>query len=200
VSEIAFDEIIIPLLAVGLAEMGDKTQLSILLLSSKTQEYFRLLLGVMLAFLLADGIAILLGSWVTSVIPVDLVKIVSGLVFILFGLLILKGDRDDGTAESNLSAKRAFASGFTMIFLSEWGDKTQIASALFATEYDPVMVFIGVMIALLLLSVMAIFLGKFLSSRIDRRAITKVGGVLFLLIGMSFMLSAAMSSAIVSLL
>lgn len=198
--EITFDEIIIPLLAVGLAEMGDKTQLSILLLSSKTQEYFRLLLGVMLAFLLADGIAILLGSWVTSVIPVHLVKIVSGLVFILFGLLILKGDRDDDTEESNLSAGRAFVSGFTMIFLSEWGDKTQIASALFAAEYDPKMVFIGVMIALLILSVMAIFLGKFLSSRIDRRAITKVGGVLFLLIGLSFLLSAAAPLAIVNLL
>ena len=68
--DIALDEIIIPLLAVGLAEMGDKTQLSILLLSSRTREYFRLLLGVMLAFLLADGFAILVGSWVTSVIPV----------------------------------------------------------------------------------------------------------------------------------
>jgi putative Ca2+/H+ antiporter (TMEM165/GDT1 family) len=189
VLKIALDEIVIPLIAVGLAEMGDKTQLSILLLSSRTKEYFRLLLGVMLAFLLADGIAILVGSWVTNVIPMHLVKIVSGLVFILFGILILKGDKDDDLAESNLSAKRAFASGFSMIFLSEWGDKTQIASALFATEYDPKMVFIGVMIALLLLSVMAIFLGKFISSRIDRRAITRAGGVLFILIGLSFLLS-----------
>jgi putative Ca2+/H+ antiporter (TMEM165/GDT1 family) len=57
------DEIIIPMLAVGLAEMGDKTQLSILLLSSRTKEYTRLLLGVMLAFLLADGFAILLNSF-----------------------------------------------------------------------------------------------------------------------------------------
>jgi hypothetical protein len=71
--------------------MGDKTQLSILLLSSRTREYFRLLLGVMLAFLLADGIAILVGSWVTNVIPVHLVKLASGLVFIFFGILILKG-------------------------------------------------------------------------------------------------------------
>ena len=188
------NEIIIPLLAVGLAEMGDKTQLSILLLSSRTREYFRLLLGVMLAFLLADGFAILVGSWVTSVIPVHLVKLVSGAVFILFGILILKGDQDE-EVESNLSAKRAFVSGFTMIFLSEWGDKTQIASALFATEYNPRMVFIGVMIALLILSVMAIFLGKYLSSRIDRRVITRVGGVLFLLIGLSFLISAYASSA-----
>lgn len=196
--EIALDEIIIPLLAVGLAEMGDKTQLSILLLSSRTREYFRLLLGVMLAFLLADGIAILVGSWVTNVIPVHLVKLFSGLVFILFGMLILKGDQDD-VEESNLSAKRAFVSGFSMIFLSEWGDKTQIASALFATEYNPRMVFIGVMIALLLLSIMAIFLGKYLSGRIDRKVITRIGGAVFLLIGLSFLLSAATSSAFVNL-
>jgi len=194
VLEIALNEIIIPLLAVGLAEMGDKTQLSILLLSSRTREYFRLLLGVMLAFLLADGFAILVGSWVTNVIPVHLVKLASGLVFILFGILILKGGQDEGT-ESNLSAKRAFVSGFSMIFLSEWGDKTQIASALFATEYNPRMVFIGVMIALLILSVMAVFLGKYLSSRIDRRVITRIGGVLFLLIGLSFLLSAVTSAA-----
>ena len=81
---------IIPLLAVGLAEMGDKTQLSILILSTRTKEYFRLLLGVMLAFLLTDGLAILLGSYVGDVIPVTAVKALSGLVFILFGILILK--------------------------------------------------------------------------------------------------------------
>lgn len=188
------NDIIIPLLAVGLAEMGDKTQLSVLLLSSRTREYAQLLAGIMLAFLLADGFAILVGSWVTSVIPLHLVKLISGAVFILFGILILRGDREEET-ESRLSPRSVFVSGFSMIFLSEWGDKTQIASALFATEYDPYMVFIGVMTALLILSVMAIYLGKFLASRIDRRLITRVAGVVFLLIGFSFMLSAVMSSA-----
>jgi len=194
VFEIELDDIIIPLLAVGLAEMGDKTQLSILLLSSRTNEYARLLTGVMLAFLLADGFAILVGSWVNEVIPVHLVKVVSGLVFILFGILILKGDSEDEETGS-LSAKGAFISGFSMIFLSEWGDKTQIASALFATEYDPHMVFLGVMIALFALSVMAIFLGRYLSQRIDRKAITRAAGVVFLLIGLSFLLSAVAPSA-----
>ncbi|RQW79273.1 MAG: TMEM165/GDT1 family protein [Methanothrix sp.] len=188
------DEILIPLLAVGLAEMGDKTQLSILLLSSRTREYAQLLAGVMLAFLLADGFAILVGSWVTNVIPVHLVKLISGAVFVLFGLLILKGDKDE-EEKSNLSPKNAFISGFTMIFLSEWGDKTQIASALFATEYNPLRVFLGVMVALLILSIMAVYLGKFLAGKIDRRVITKVAGVVFLLIGLSFMLSAVTSSA-----
>jgi len=188
------NEILIPLVAVGLAEMGDKTQLSILLLSSRTREYVQLLAGVMLAFLLADGFAILVGSWVTNVIPVHLVKLLSGAVFVLFGLMILKGDKEKDE-ESNLSPKNAFLSGFSMIFLSEWGDKTQIASALFATEYNPLMVFAGVMVALLILSVMAVYLGKFLAGKIDRRIITRVAGAVFLLIGFSFLLSAVASSA-----
>ncbi len=188
------NEILIPLVAVGLAEMGDKTQLSVLLLSSRTKDYLQLLSGVMLAFLLADGFAILVGSWVTSVVPVHLVKLISGAVFILFGIMILKGE-DSEDNKGSLSTESAFVSGFSMIFLSEWGDKTQIASALFATEYNPGMVFIGVMAALLLLSIMAIWLGRFLSGRVDRKVITKVAGAVFLLIGLSFLLSAVTSSA-----
>jgi putative Ca2+/H+ antiporter (TMEM165/GDT1 family) len=62
------EDILIPLVAIGLAEMGDKTQLSILLLSSRTDRYLQLLLGVMLAFFIVDGAAILLGSWITTVV------------------------------------------------------------------------------------------------------------------------------------
>jgi len=175
--------------------MGDKTQLSILLLSSRTQEYAKLVLGVMLAFLLADGLAILVGSYIDAVVPVTTVKALSGLVFILFGILILKEKGEEEESEQSLSARGAFLSGFSMIFLSEWGDKTQIASALFATEYDPLMVFAGVMIALFILTLMAIFLGRYLSRRIDRKLMSRVAGGIFLLIGFSFLISALASSA-----
>jgi putative Ca2+/H+ antiporter (TMEM165/GDT1 family) len=193
--KIELDDILIPLLAVGLAEMGDKTQLSILLLSSRTQEYARLVLGVMLAFLLADGLAILVGSYIDALVPMTTVKALSGLVFILFGILILKEKGEEEESEQSLSARGAFLSGFSMIFLSEWGDKTQIASALFATEYDPLMVLAGVMIALFILTLMAIFLGRYLSRRIDRKLMSRVAGGIFLLIGFSFLISALASSA-----
>ncbi len=42
---------------------------------------------------------------------------------------------------------------------------------------------------------LSIFLGKYLSSRIDRRVISRVAGVVFLLIGLSFLLSVVASSA-----
>ena len=91
------NEIIIPLLAVGLAEIGDKTQLSVILLSSRTRKYTPLLAGVMLAFLITDGFAILMGNWVTAIIPLHLLKLISGGVFILFGALIFKGDQKEVT-------------------------------------------------------------------------------------------------------
>jgi len=183
------NEIIIPLIAVGLAEMGDKTQLSVILLSSRTREYIPLLAGVMLAFLITDGFAILIGSWMTGIIPLDLLKLISGGVFILFGALILRGDQKEAEEERGLSSGNALLSGFSLIFLSEWGDKTQIASALFATEYNPFMVFIGVMAALFILSVMAIYLGQIISQKVDRKLVSRIAGTIFLIIGIAIILS-----------
>jgi len=57
------------------------------------------------------------------------------------------------------------------------------------------MVLAGVMMALFLLSLMAIFLGRYLSSRIDRKLLSRAAGVIFLLIGSSFLLSALASTA-----
>ncbi|MCK5699080.1 MAG: TMEM165/GDT1 family protein, partial [Candidatus Aenigmarchaeota archaeon] len=46
----------------------------------------------------------------------------------------------------------------------------------------------GVMTALTLLSLMTIYLGKFISGKIDDAKITKIAGILFVVIGISFFL------------
>jgi len=179
-------DIVIPLIIVSLAELGDKTQLSILLLSSKTKKHLQLFLGVMLAFLIVDGFAILMGSWITDIIPEYLLKISSGIIFILFGLLILKSNEERN--ERRLYPKNPFLSGFLLIFITEWGDKTQIASALFVTKYSAAGVLIGVLTGLAFLSLMAVYLGKFISDKVDRKAMTKISGSLFILMGILFFL------------
>ncbi|HIE34278.1 MAG TPA: TMEM165/GDT1 family protein [Candidatus Altiarchaeales archaeon] len=55
-------DIVIPLIIADIAELGDKTQLLILLLSSKTENHFQLFIGAMLAFLITDGHAIFFGD------------------------------------------------------------------------------------------------------------------------------------------
>lgn len=165
------EDILIPLVAIAAAELGDKTQISILLLSSKTKKHLQLLLGVMLAFLIVDGIAIAAGSWITTVIPTNVLKIVSGAVFIIFGIFMLINKR--GGEESKTYDKSPFISAFLLIFLTEWGDKTQIAAALFATKFNALMVLVGTILALTILSVIAVYFGKFISERIDKKTNNK---------------------------
>jgi putative Ca2+/H+ antiporter (TMEM165/GDT1 family) len=182
-----FQGALVPLIAIGLAEMGDKTQISILLLSSQTKDYLRLLCGVLLAFAIADGAAILLGAWAAQLLPIGLLKLLSGIIFVAFGLLILKTDREE--EKEVAPSGNAFLSGFTLIFVSEWGDKTQVASAIFAAEYSPWAVFLGTMTALAALSLLAIFLGRYFGERLNRRLIARIAGAVFILIGLSFLLS-----------
>lgn len=178
------EDILIPLIVTGLAEFGDKTQLSIFLLSSKTKKHLHLLLGIMLAFLIVDGVAVLIGSWIINIVPIRLLKIFSGIIFIIFGVLILRDKEVKG--ESRLYSRNSFLSGFALGFVTEWGDKTQIASGILATKYNAVMVLIGAMTALALLSVMAIYLGRFVSNKVDKKVVTKIAGTVFILMGISF--------------
>jgi Ca2+/H+ antiporter, TMEM165/GDT1 family len=173
-------DLLIPFISIGLAELGDKTQLAVLCLASKTKKYTQLLLGVILAFAITDGLAILLGNFITAHIPILYIKIVSGAIFIIFGLITLLNNK---TEEAQCELKQPFTSGFLLILVSEMGDKTQIASGLFATKYNPVMVFIGVLSALTVLSVMAVYLGKYIGLKMNKRVISKIAGVVFIAMG-----------------
>ena len=97
-----------------------------------------------------DGIAILAGSWVTSIIPIRIVKIISGILFIIVGVVMLI--RHEKEVEQKKIYNNAFISGFVLILFAEWGDKTQIAAGLFGTKYNPAMVLCGTLAALTLVS------------------------------------------------
>ena len=114
-------DIWIPLIVVGLAELGDKTQLSILLLSLKMKKRLYLLLGLILAFLIVDGIAILAGEWITNAVPISSVKILSGAIFIIFGVLILRSEKEETKTKSKYYLKNPFYSGFALIFFVRVG-------------------------------------------------------------------------------
>ena len=181
-------DILIPLIVVGLAELGDKTQLSVLLLASKTEKHMQLFLGTILAFFIVDGLAILAGEGIAHLVPVGLLNILSGSVFIFWGFAILFFRNERAETKSRYYLEQPFYSCFILIFVAEWGDKTQIAAGLFATRYDGLMVLVGVMIALSLLSIFAIYLGKFISDKVTRETLTKITGFLFISMGVLFFL------------
>lgn len=178
------EDFFIPLIAIGLAELGDKTQISILLLSSKSKKHVQILLGVILAFLIVDGLAILLGNWITTLIDIQILKIVSGMVFIFFGIyMLLHRDKQENDGKYY---KNPFLTSFLLIMLTEWGDKTQIAAALFAIKFNPVLVFAGTLCSLTILSLMAIFFGKIIAEKLNQKIINIVAGILFIILGIIF--------------
>lgn len=138
----------------------------------------------MISFLIVDGIAIAAGSWITQVVPIGYLKIVSGIIFIVLGLFMLI-NKKEGTEKSK-RFNNPFIMAFFLILLTEWGDKTQIAAALFATRYNPLMVFIGTILALFILSMIAIFFGKLIFERIPKKTMNRIAGFMFLIIGIIF--------------
>lgn len=171
-----------PFLTIFVAEILDKSQLALIFLSTKTKRILPLLLGSILAFAIVDGTAVIFGSFIASIVPGGIVRFIAGSLFILFGLLSFR--KEDGDKQTKLKTKNLFVSAFLLVFLSEWGDKTQLASAAFATQFQPYLVFAGVMAAMTILSVLAIFAGRFIATRINKSLIQKVAGGAFILIGL----------------
>lgn len=180
------EDFLVPLGSIALAELGDKTQLSLLLLTSQTRRRLHLLAGVMLAFLIVDGVAIAAGAVVTTVVPEQVLRLASAAVFIAFGvyMLLFPGKKED----ASLFHRGAFTSGLLLILVTEWGDKTQLAAALFATRFHPWLVLAGTLASLAALSAVAILFGRLVAERVDRRFLTLTAGVLFVVLGVVFAL------------
>lgn len=178
---------LVPFVSVFLTELLDKSQLTVFLLSTKTKKHFQLLLGVVVAFVLVDGFAIVFGSIISTIIPNQVLKLVSGLLFIGFGILALRAG--SSTADSGAKLRNPIISGFTLVFLSEWGDKTQIASGVFALRFPPVMVFIAVISALTLISIIALKAGAVVVKKINKKTVSLISGTVFIILGALFLLT-----------
>jgi Ca2+/H+ antiporter, TMEM165/GDT1 family len=72
---------------------------------------------------------------------------------------------------------------FTMTFLAEWGDRSQITTISLAAVQDAVGVTVGGCIGHFLCTGAAVLGGKQLASVIDERTVNIVGAVMFLIFG-----------------
>lgn len=78
-----------------------------------------------------------------------------------------------------------FMTVFTTVFLAEIGDKTQLATMLFAADgkTSPWHVFVGSALALILASAIGVFAGNLLGRYVPLRVLNYVAGAGFVLIG-----------------
>jgi len=74
---------------VFLAELGDKTQLTAIVMAAKSHKMWTVFLSASLALILVTLLGVLISDALTSFVPEDIIKKVSGILFLLIGLLIL---------------------------------------------------------------------------------------------------------------
>lgn len=74
-----------------LAELGDKTQLAAIMMTSKTKMPVSVFVGTVLAMAVVTLIGVLFGQGLVRVIPGHVIKTVAAVAFILIGALMLLG-------------------------------------------------------------------------------------------------------------
>jgi len=182
-------------IVIFLAELGDKTQLITISLSSK-HPHIPVFLGVFVGIGVITIIGVILGTIIFEFIPIFYVKILSGLIFVLFGIwtfLIIKKKEKEGKIKEKESAKEknVFTIAFLMTTLAEFGDKTQFAVIALTAQYKaPVFVYIGALLAFALIIGIGVFLGKKISEKVTSKWIDFGSALLFFIIGIIFILEA----------
>lgn len=83
-----------------------------------------------------------------------------------------------------MSFWQTFITTFSLIFLAELGDKTQLSVLLLAAQDRPIWgIFLGSAVALILTSLLGVFLGAILSRYLPPQYIQKGAGAAFIIIG-----------------
>ena len=80
---------------------------------------------------------------------------------------------------------KIFATIFVSVFIAELGDKTQLATMLFAADKDVSkwLVFMAASAALIVATAVGVLVGSFLSAYIDEKLLSYIAGTGFIIIG-----------------
>jgi putative Ca2+/H+ antiporter (TMEM165/GDT1 family) len=166
-------------------ELPDKTLFATLVLATRFRP-LPVFIGVGTAFAVQSLIAVTAGSLLT-LLPDAVVTGVVALLFVVGAAILWRSVRSGAEEEEDVvdapehpSFLKAASISFGVLFAAEWGDLSQLATAGLAARYDdPVSVFIGSWAALLVVSALAVFLGKKAADRLPIRLIRLVAAVLF---------------------
>ena len=74
-----------------LAEMGDKTQLAAMTMAAQTKKPWAVFVGASLALAAVSALGVIVGSVIGDYVPLEWVKRVAAVAFILIGVLMLAG-------------------------------------------------------------------------------------------------------------
>lgn len=193
------------LLSITLFELGDKTFLIGALLAMKYPRRW-VFLGALIALIAMTVLSVGLGQ-VATLLPEHLVKITIVVLFASFGLKLLydawrmspQADSCDDELEAAQTAIAAAASNrsglalpttgilailietCSLVFVAEWGDRTQFTTITLSAQYPLLSVISGGIVGHAICAAIAVFSGKWICRWLSERVLLAIGGILFLI-------------------
>jgi Ca2+/H+ antiporter, TMEM165/GDT1 family len=173
--------------AIFVAELPDKTMLATVVMSARYQRPFAVWAGAAAALTVQMVIAVAAGS-LLDLLPERPVRIAVAVLFAVGAVVLWRsaGESGDGDLESEfappaarLPAWRISASVFGVVFLAEWGDLTQLATASLASNGRALSVFVGATVAMVSVAAIGVLAGQSLLRVLPERLIRRVAALIF---------------------
>lgn len=170
------------MLFVVLAEMGDKTQLLAMAFATKFR-WQTVMWGVFVATVFNHLFAVVVGAYLTNIFPLQYIKVVAAVSFIVFGLWTIRGDSLDCPEEK--VCRSPFWTVAIAFFIAEMGDKTQLATMALAAQFSTVLpVWIGTTVGMMIADGIGIIIGIVLGKNIPERAVKWFAAIVFVVFGL----------------
>lgn len=186
-----------------LAELGDKTQLAVVAQTCRFGDRpWPVFLGAGVALTAVTALGAIAGQLLGSVVPASIIRWVAAAAFLVMGLVFAaqaarrrrepsSSSCEDVCAEDSALQPAGgqfwapFAATLGLLFLSELGDKTQLAVfSLSSQANDGLPVFVGGSLALLVVTAMGVLGGRALCRLLPQRALLWLSALAFLIIGL----------------
>jgi len=175
------------------AELPDKSLFASLVLGTRYRPLW-VWLGVSAAFVVHVVIAVAAGG-VLTLLPGRILEVVVAVVFAIGAYLLLRSGASGGAevegaeevavparTRPNAGARRVLTTSFAVVFVGEWGDITQIATANLAAKYgDPYSVGVGAALGLIAVAGLAVTAGSALLQRVSVTLVRRVAGIILAL-------------------
>lgn len=170
---------------VFLSELPDKTALATMVMASRRPP-LAVFAGVVSAFLVQSAVAVLLGG-ALSFLPRLWVRAGAGLLFLFVAWRLWTEEDGDSPADASDRGAgwwRSAGTAFLVVFMAEWGDLSQLATAALAAEHGrPLTVFAGAVSALASVTAVAVTVGHNLKTRLHPEKVRRLAAVLFAVVG-----------------
>jgi Ca2+/H+ antiporter, TMEM165/GDT1 family len=173
---------IVSTMVVGLAEIGDKTQILSLMLAARFLRPLPIICGILIATAANHAAAGLAGWYFAGLLNGRLLQWVLGLSFMGVAVWALSPDKYE--SDGAFGRWGAFLSTLAAFFLAETGDRTQIATVGLAARFDQFYpVVLGTTLGMMLANIPAVLIGNRIADKLPVKAIRFTAAVVFAAIG-----------------